>query len=204
MRARRRHVAVAASARGFTLMETLVMLTLVSFAVLLMFQMLGTYRVARERFIAQSGFIDRQALFDAWFGDSVSGMHATRATPFLGDATKFSGQTLNPLYASPGAPAPVEWSVRSGRDGEWTVHYAESGTERWELPSGAARAVRFAYLDADGKERRRWPPEQGLQSGLPASVALVREDDDGAEHLRVATVLGPLLPRDEPFQLEQE
>ena len=203
MRARRRHAAEP-SPRGFTLMETLVMLTLVSFAVLLMFQMLGTYRIARERFVAQSGSIDRQALFDAWFSDSVEGLHATEAVPFRGDASRFSGQTLNPLYASPGAPAPVEWSVRSGRDGEWTVHYAESGTERWRLPIGAARAVRFAYLDADGKERRRWPPEQGLQSGLPASVALVREEDGGAERLRVATVLGPLLPRDEPFQLEQE
>ena len=40
---------------GFTLMEMLVTLVLISFATMLMFQMLGSYRVARERVQAQAG-----------------------------------------------------------------------------------------------------------------------------------------------------
>ena len=57
-------------------MEMLVTLVLISFATMLMFQMLGSYRVARERVQAQAGLIDRQALFQAWFRDSVHGLYA--------------------------------------------------------------------------------------------------------------------------------
>jgi hypothetical protein len=188
---------------GFTLMETLVMLVLVSFAVVLMFQMLGTYRIARERFVAQSGHVDRQALFDAWFADSVHGLFPDEDERFQGDARRFAGTTLNPLYASPGAPVAVEWSLDRSVDGEWTIAYAEGGQPRWVLPVADARDARFVYLDAAGAEQERWPPPQGMQVALPGAVALVRDTASG-ERARIASVRGPLEARTDPFRLEDD
>ena len=45
----------AANASGFTLMEMLVTLVLISFATMLMFQMLGSYRLANDRVRSQAG-----------------------------------------------------------------------------------------------------------------------------------------------------
>lgn len=189
---------------GFTLMETLVMLVLVSFAVLLMFQILGSYRVARERVGERVGQLDRRALFDDWFMDSVKGLHPDRDAPFKGTSTQFSGQSLNPLFAAPGAPIPLQWTLNQAGDGQWQVEYSEDGKARWSLPLADTREVRFVYLDDQGKQHDSWPPDLGLQEGLPAAVALL-QTGDGPMRTRVAAVHGPLLPREQdPFQLEQE
>lgn len=189
--------------RGFTLMETLVMLVLVSVTVALMFQMLGSYRIARERFIAQSGAIDRQALFEAWFADSVHGLRAIDGSPMQGSATGFEAVTLNPLFGSPGAPARVEWALVAMPDGGRSVRYSEDGVERWTLPLADAGQARFAFLDEDGERHDAWPPATGLRVALPAAVALVREDAPGAR-AQVAAVHGPRTPRVDPFEMEIE
>lgn len=197
--------AVDGRAAGFTLMETLVMLVLVSFAVLLMFQMLGAYRIAGERAAAQAGTIDRQGLFDAWFMDSVRGLHAVEGEPMQGSRTGFSAITLNPLYGSPGAPTPVRWELVAEAGKDITVRYSEAGEPRWELPLRNAENSRFAYIDVQGESHDSWPPQQGLQSGLPASVALLTGGDDGAlARMRLASVLGPLQPQVAAFELERE
>lgn len=189
-------------ARGFTLMETLVMLVLVSFVVLLMFQMLGNYRIARERFVAQAGGIDRQALFEGWFSDSVQGLRAMEVAPLQGSATGFAGTTLNPLLASPGAPVAIEWRVGTGEDGV-VMHYFESGVERWVLPLRGADDARFVYLDAAGDTHDQWPPAMGVQQALPMGVGLVREGVAGAR-TQLASVRGPLEPQYAPFELWED
>lgn len=180
------------------------MLMLVSFAVLLMFQMLGSYRIARERFGVQAERIDRAMLFDAWFSDSVRGLHPVERTPFAGAALAFSGVTLNPLFAPPGAPAAMRWELQFSPSADaWQVRYFEDGTPRWALPLAGGGAPRFVYLDADGAEHGSWPPALGVQVGLPAAVALVR-GDASRDRVRVASVLGPYEPRVDPFMLEDD
>lgn len=180
---------------GFTLMEMLVTLVLISFATMLMFQMLGSYRVARERVQAQAGLIDRQALFQSWFRDSVHGLYAAPKLHLDGSAEQFSGTTLNPLYAQEGTPTQIAWSLRKTSDGGTEVVYAEAGKERWSLPLQGAAGAHFIYVDATSKQTDRWPPQLGLidPEGLPALIGLVREGrGDGVSQL--AAVLGPLLP----------
>ena len=111
---------------GFTLMEMLVTLVLISFATMLMFQMLGSYRVARERVQAQSGVIDRRALFQSWMQDSVRGLYITNGLTFAGDARDFSGTTLNPLYGDAGVPTRIAWRLLSDGDG-YLIAYVEDG-----------------------------------------------------------------------------
>lgn len=189
--------------RGFTLMETLVMLVLVSFSVLLMFQMLGSYRIARGRVAAQSERIDRQVLFDAWFSDTVRGLYALKAEPLHGESLTFSGLSLNPLMASPGAPTAFSWRLDFTASEGWLVTYSERGAKRWSLPLGDASDAHFIYFDADGKVQDRWPPALGLQDELPRAIALVREEQ-GGDRVRVASVYGPAHEHIELYQLEED
>jgi len=183
------------TAAGFTLMEMLVTLMLVSFATMLMFQMLGSYRIANDRVREQAGSIDRRALFQAWFRDSVQGLYAAPNLTFVGAPDRFSATTLNPLYAPAGRPTPIEWRLRTSTDGLPEVVYVEAGLERWSLPLKGARAATFAYYAEDWRQFDTWPPNRGkVQPGaLPALVALVREAADG-ERPVLAAVLGPLEP----------
>lgn len=185
-------------ASGFTLMEALVVLVIVSLAVGTMFQMLGAYRIARERVAAQASGLGREALFRAWFTDSIHGLMPMPDAPFDGGVDGFEGMTLNPLLAAAGAPTRIAWSIEDGEDA-WVVRYTEDGKERWSLPVRSTTRPRFAYYAADGREVASWPPPSGLQVALPASIALVM-----GERTAVASVLGPLEPRLDPFELEQE
>lgn len=181
---------------GFTLMEMLVTLMLVSFATLLVYQMLGSYRIARERAMAQTGGLDRQALFADWFRASVQGLFIDNRLTFVGSRTAFAGTTLNPLYAREGAPIEIEWRLLDGEQGERVVVYSEGGQERWRLPLAGAASAYFVYLDEAGKPDYRWPAA-GVESEtptLPATVALVREDTAGKDRVMAAAVLGPLKP----------
>lgn len=188
---------------GFTLMETLVMLVLVSFAVLLMFQMLGTYRIARERVTVLGAGVDREALFNDWYADSIAGLHSLDSVPFQGDARAFSGVTLNPLIASPGAPIEIRWALEPTEEGGWAVAYAEAGEVLWTLPLSSQEAPGFASLDASGTVHETWPPQLGMQSGLPRSVAFLRDGGEGTR-VHVASVRGPLESQDHPFELERD
>lgn len=183
---------------GFTLMETLVVLVLVSLTVLVMFQMLGSYRIAHERVTANAGGIDRRALVEAWFTDSVRGLQALEREPLEGTADRFSAITLNPVLAPPGSPTRVEWRLLQ-EAGEWMLAYSEDGDERWRLPVRDGDTARFLYFSRDGREAERWPPEAGMQDPLPGSIALVQGD-----RAQVASVLGPVTQRTDAWQMEVE
>lgn len=176
---------------GFTLMEMLVTLMLVSLATMLMFQMLGSYRIARERVQSQAGALDRRVLFAEWFRDSVHGLFIDKGLDFAGDERRFQGTTLNPLFAPEGAPSLVEWRLEQGSQGLEMV-YTENARERLRLPMGNEGSAHFAYLDVAGKLSPTWPPKLGRQEvSLPAVVLMVREGQ--GQPLAVA-VLGPLKP----------
>lgn len=187
---------------GFTLMEMLVTLILVSLTTMLMFQMLGSYRIANQRVQAQSGQIDRRALFQAWFRDSVNGLFVAKELELEGSAARFDGTTLNPLYASEGAPTKIEWRLEREQS-QVVIVYFESGVQRWRQPLEGGSNAHFAYMDSSDKLHDAWPPRFGLhaQGELPAVIMLVREGDQ-AQPL-IAAVLGPLVPPLRVFGFEQ-
>ncbi len=189
--------------RGFTLMETLVMLLLVSFSATLAFQMLGAYRIARERSLIQGERLDVRAAVEEWFAETVRGLHPVGATPLRGDDGGFSGITLNPVFRSPGIATEFAWRLDGDFRAGWTVAYSEAGQERFTVPLPVVEQAHFIFLDAEGNSHPRWPPASGGQSGLPTAVAWYRRDGDGRGGTRVAAVLGPLLERIEPYQHEE-
>lgn len=181
-----------ASARGFSLMEMLVTLMLVSFATMLMFQMLGSYRIALERVQGQAATVDRRVLFAEWFRDSVHGLFIAKNVEFDGDERHFRGISLNPLFASEGAPTRVEWRLEQD-GGRAEIVYVEDGKERLRIPLEGTPDAHFSYLDEAGKSSARWPPQLGDYgpSSLPAVVVLVRA---GEAQPLTAAVMGPLKP----------
>lgn len=192
------------AAAGLTLMEMLVTLVLVSLATLLMFQSLGSYRIAKERVAAQSGAIDRRALFDAWFRDSIHDLYPTKRLAFEGSSRALKGVTLAPAFGIAGAGIVMEWSLAEERPAGWQIRYAEDGRQRWELPLAATRDARFGYLDDGGKMHDAWPPKLGVQTQLPAAVVLRRTASDGLVKVTVAAVRGPRNPVYSVSELEQD
>ena len=191
-----------AKSAGFTLMEMLVTLILVSLTTMLMFQMLGSYQIANLRVQSQAGQIDRRALFQAWFRESINGLYAAKDLEFVGSRMQFSGTTLNPLYASEGAPTRIEWRlVREA--GSTEVAYFENDVQRWRQPLDGDAGARFEYVDVDDKSQDVWPPRLGKRTPgeLPALVLLVREGESQAQPLVVA-VLGPLVPPERIYGYE--
>ncbi len=198
---KRTHSVVA----GFTLMETLVMLVLLSFAVLLMFQMLGSYRIASERVGAQSERIARGALFHAWLAETLAGQFAIKDAPLRGEDLSLTGVTLNPLYASPGAPTPFSWRLDfTARDG-WQVRYSEYDKTLWSATFPDLVDPRFVYFDAQGREQDRWPPALGMQVELPQAIALVDGDKrSGVAQVNYVAVHGPSKEQLAFFQSEDD
>lgn len=178
---------------GFTLMEVLVTLVLISLATMLMFQMLGSYRVARERVQAQSGMIDRQALFTAWFRGSVQGLFIDHGLTFSGSESRFEGTTLNPLYATAASPTLVRWELQAADAGTEIV-YVEGGRERWRQVLARTQRARFAFLDEEGRRHDAWPPKSGPQDALLPSTVLLLREGPGVDPSLAAAVLGPLKP----------
>ncbi len=187
---------------GFTLMETLVMLMLVSMAATIMFQMLDSYRIAQQRIAAQAGNLDRASLFDAWLMDGIHGLTVDPDRPFKGARLEFDGVTLNPQFGPPGAPARIHWRLHETREGG-EVSYSEESKTRWTMDLRDFDGTRFAYFDEKGKEHEQWPPAKGVQVALPSAIALVRGDEE-TERVRLAAVRGPLVQSDTPYTLEIE
>ena len=104
----------AATARGFTLMEILVVLVLVSITVSLAFEMLGAYRLAKERVAAQADNLGRRALLEAWFVESLQGVVAVEEGMLDGAAARVAATSLNPVIAGRGAPTPLVWEIEEG------------------------------------------------------------------------------------------
>jgi general secretion pathway protein J len=186
-------------------MEVLVTLVLVSLATMLMFQTLGSYRIAKERVAAQSGAVDRRALFESWFRDSIRGLHATRRLSFKGDAKELEGMTLAPASSASGAGIAMRWTLVERAPGDWRIGYAEGGEEHWELAFADTVRAHLAYFDENGELHERWPPALGMQDALPAAVVLRRTGGDGVERTPlVAAVRGARTPVYSVSELEQD
>lgn len=191
------------SSAGFTLLETLVMLGLVALAVSLMFQMLGNWRIVESRVSAQAERGSRDWLLAQWLDDSLRDLFASDAHPFRGDDLSLSGQTLSPLYASPGAPTAIAWRLDFSATDGWQLGYNESGESRWQVALAGFAEPRFVYLDREGREHERWPPALGQHSDLPRAIALHDAGDERNSRLLLSAVHGPYDEVITPYEPEE-
>lgn len=175
-------------ARGLTLVEMLVVLAISALAVALAFQALMQWRIAQQR-IGTVERADREArLVEAWFRASMRALYATEDVAFEGTATRLSGSTLAPLATGQGRLQSQTWEIVDDTAG--MALRLEEAPSTWQLPLPAGTvSARFIYGDAAGEQHERWPVELGLQTLLPATVALRMENADGRVRLWMSAIL---------------
>jgi len=195
------------SARGFTLLEMLVVLLIAGLALVLTTQALGQYQRAHTRAIASERAGREQRTSEAWFRDSVRGLQALAPAPgttvpdaFEGDARGFHGTTLSPVLQGQGVPTQQRWRIES-RAGVDRLALDEDG-QAIELALPRARALRLQYLDAEGKLHDRWPPALGQWPQLPAAILLELAPlpGGGSGQVIAQSILGPPQPVDAPYE----
>ena len=163
---------------GFTVMEMLAVLTLVSLLGTLLVQGLGFFAARYEAVKRSHRDVDSFALWQHWFAATVNGIVpvGVRARRFRGDATTFSGTSLQPLAGDGGVPAVVRWTVA---EGQAAVLYQEEGLAAtpeqpiaWRLPLGGDSALSFSYADRQGRWHDAWPTRAAPLEWTPTLIRL--------------------------------
>lgn len=187
--------------RGFTVVEMLVVLIIISMALTLGFQSLGQWQIAEATLDRMSATTRARALVSVWWSDSVRGLTAVDERPFRGDARSLDGLTLAPVFGQSGTMTPTRWSLVDDPETGLSLQLDEHGRSRLFALGGASEA-RFRYLSAEGEASDTWPSEGlGLEgTNLPAYVELLLRDASGREDAWIAHVIGPL---EQPYRLMQ-
>lgn len=177
--------------RGFTLLEVLVVLVIVSLAMGLLLQGLHHTLRLQERF-SQEMFNGRTAAMQSsWYREVVNGLmpdHAQGKNRFKGERQRFEGLTVSPLLGDPGSPVAFALELRSDpRSKQSSLNYV-AGDDSVEIMSWTGEAE-FVYFDDKGEPHDAWPPFLGQWPQLPSSIRLKTGGGDTA--VLVAAPKGP-------------
>lgn len=171
------------SRSGFTLLEMLVTLVIVSVVTALLWQALAlTARIEQSLAGAQQTAQD-QRLRAAWVQQALSGLAVPpgAAVALRGSATRIEAVTSAPPWpAAAGLESMVlEWRTPDPETAGWqrlVAHRPATG-EVFDLGAWDA-SLRFDYLNADGRWVASWPPAglaeqaESAQRPLPRAVRL--------------------------------
>lgn len=138
--------------RGFTLLEAIVTLVIVSLLVTVLMQALSQAMGLRTRLLRFEGESRQAALQEAWFRDTVAGMQ--RDLDEQGDGVLGTAESLG--YATPAPLAArgfsnVRWWLTGG-----ALHYADNAVADVVIIQGPLRDAAFSYLDESGEWVERW------------------------------------------------
>lgn len=172
-------VAPSRSARGFTIMEMLVVLTLVSLLGTLLVQGLGFFATRYDAAQRHNRTTDQSALRQHWFETTVRGIVpvGVQARALRGSASTFAGTSLQPLAGEAGGPALVRWTIAEGGS---AIVYQEQGMATvgtdpitWRLPLAASESATFQYADRRGGWHDAWPTAEAPNEWTPSLIRLV-------------------------------
>lgn len=200
-------------ARGFTLLEMLVVLLIAGMALTLTTQALSQFQRAHDRATASERAGREHRLSEAWFRESVRGLypparHAGEAVRpgedgvFSGTTDGFTGTTLSPVLAGQGQPVVQTWRISRDPGGRARLSLEEAG-QLLTLSLPGEGDLRLHYLDGEGDIHDQWPPRLGTWKQVPDAVLLELDAGTGDSKLVVAAVLGPgdpLTPLERAFE----
>jgi len=177
--------------RGFTLLEAMVTLVIISLIATVLMQSLVHVLGIRERVLRNDAEAGQARLHEQWFRESVSaaiGDLSGGRGRFAGDAEGFRFISLDPLVGGP--PQPVEWRIDEVAGGA-SLEYQHGDTSWAVIPRGLTDA-RFSYLDAEGRWQEAWPPaDAALAPSVPRSVRFEAESAGRGIAWWVAIPSGP-------------
>src|SRR5689334_21133084 len=195
--------------RGFTLVEVLVTLVLLSMVAAVAFGSLRQVLEARDRL---RPYLDRShetTLVSGWFRQTVQASIADYDEGkhrFVGTASEVSGLTVSPLVGPAGTPTAFRWAMRydSTRD-LTTLDYEESPNQSLRIAAWAGHDGAFAYYAGVQKWQPAWRPHDSnvgkVIPHLPHLVRLSRAPSDAVPLIGAAHRSSPVAPQPQPSLL---
>jgi type II secretory pathway pseudopilin PulG len=159
---------------GFSLLEAIVTLVIVSMLIAVLMQMLGQALAVRTRLLGYQEAARVAFLQEGWFRDVVGSAQIddTDGLPAMtGARDQLSLLAATPLYAE--GMVRVRWTLQSGPGGI-ALYYADGATEPRLVIPAPLEGAHFSYLDHDGQWLDGWvsdplvPPATAV-SGLESS-----------------------------------
>lgn len=195
----------ASSQRGLSLLEMLVVLVISGLALLLTTQAIGQYQRAQSSVLFNERSGREFRLSETWWREAVRDIQAPDEGSLEGDADGFEAITLSSLSGPTGTPVAQAWRAVFADDGGWAMGVTESEQER-VLVFRRSSALRFAYLDAEGKLHDEWPPALGKPNPLPEAIVATWESPAPGRvgQVLVAHIAGAKRSANRPFESEVE
>ncbi len=138
--------------RGFTLLEAIVTLVIVSLLVTILMQALGQAMSLRARLLRFDGENRVAGLQEAWFRETVAGLQRDieeQGDGILGSREMMEYSTPSPLAAQ--GFSGVRWWLESG-----SLHYADVKVPDVVIIQGPLKDAAFSYLDEGGAWVDEW------------------------------------------------
>jgi prepilin-type N-terminal cleavage/methylation domain-containing protein len=147
---------------GFTLVEVLVTLVLLSMVAAIVFGSLGQVLNARARLRPYLDRSEETALVAGWFRQTVQALitdYDTGKNGFAASANTFSGLTASPLLGPAGTPTAFAWALRYDAALDLMfLEYREKPHDTIEVARWSGKDAVFSYYGQDQEWRRVWPP----------------------------------------------
>jgi prepilin-type N-terminal cleavage/methylation domain-containing protein len=147
---------------GFTLVEVLITLVLLSMVAAIVFGSLGQVLEARARLRPYLDRSEETALVAGWFRQTVHALIAdydTGKSRFTASANAFSGLTASPLLGPAGTPTAFTWALDYVPALDVTLlQYTEKPSDSVEVARWSGKDAVFSYYGQDQEWRRVWPP----------------------------------------------
>ena len=147
---------------GFTLVEVLITLVLLSMVAAIVFGSLGQVVNIRARLRPYLDKSEQTALVAGWFRQTVQAFitdYDTGKTRFAASAKAFSGLTASPLLGPAGTPTAFGWALSYDAALDLTtLEYNEKPHNTVEIARWGGKDAVFSYYGQDQEWRGVWPP----------------------------------------------
>ncbi|HZH44671.1 MAG TPA: type II secretion system protein [Lysobacter sp.] len=178
---------------GFTLLETIVTLVIVSLLVTVLMQALNQTLALRARLFRHQEQARVVLLQEAWFRDTVS--TALIDIPELG-RMRGTADVLEMVCARPlvsQGPGRIEWRLARTAGG-LALHYRDERSGDIAVIPGPLHDARFSYLDSAGQWHDEWKPAADAAEQLPRLVRLEARTTGGSLSWWVPIIAEGVLP----------
>lgn len=186
---------------GMTLLELLVVMTLLALVTSLLMQGFGSALDTYERVQRKQNAAAPLELGYKWFTTTLAGTQAELDAPrhFHGDSQSLAGVTQQPLLGESGQVSFFAWKLSKAQDQRLQLIYSQPGQVEWVIASWPAGSQgRFLYRNLQGVPTQRWPDidDQKMADGRIPGAVLLEVTMVGAPPQRwYANVPGRTFPR---------
>lgn len=167
------------SHRGFTLVEVMVVLSLVSLISVIVLQMMTILLKSYDQISRMEGQSALESMRNNWFRGSVNAMVASldQEFEFRGARKLVSGYTTSPLMGRQGMLTSISWEIREDAT-QSTLWYIEHSKRPLQISTWDNARAEFSYRGLKSGWVEAWPPSELPEGVLPHRVKLTIHPDD--------------------------